>query len=147
MKKSQCFNVLTGDFGMSYEDLNRRSMQLVAKLSGEQRKFIMEELKESKFIDERRSVRKCCVIKTTYANSNGKFHGYILNIGNRGVFIETEAMLPVGEEILLTFSLPKYKKPFRLVAKVVSNTHNGMGVEFKGIFKLFDAASDTQNSG
>jgi Tfp pilus assembly protein PilZ len=107
-------------------------------MNEDQKRILIKQLESSSTKGKRRFDRKTCVVTTTYANKDRKFEGYIVNISNRGAFIETKEVLPVGQEIVLNFSLPRYKKPLKLIAKVVRSNADGMGVNFVGNQKLVE---------
>ena len=57
----------------------------------------------------------------------------IKNISQKGVFIETKRPLFVGEELILSFSIPGAGKPFKVKGEIVQVSRSGIGVEFKSM--------------
>jgi Tfp pilus assembly protein PilZ len=49
------------------------------------------------------------------------------------VFIETQRPLFVGEELLLSFSMPGVDKPLKVNGEIVQVNRSGIGVEFKNM--------------
>jgi Tfp pilus assembly protein PilZ len=57
----------------------------------------------------------------------------IKNISQKGVFIETQRPLFVGEELLLSFSIAGIEKPLKINGEIVQVNRSGIGVEFKNM--------------
>jgi len=75
--------------------------------------------------------RKRCLIIVNYTIQGREYKDYILDISSVGVFIETKEKFMIGQEIALTFKLPSYQQPLKLVAGVAWIGHRGIGVKFK----------------
>jgi Tfp pilus assembly protein PilZ len=89
--------------------------------------YVEELLAENKRI----SVRKACKIPISYATQNRIFSDNIADISNSGLFIETKTPLEVGEEIVLSFNMHGYDRPFKIKGNIVRSNQQGIGVEFK----------------
>ena len=69
----------------------------------------------------------------------GSLEGYFVaplrDLSTSGAFVLTDKPLEIGNEITLDFLLPNQEKPTKITGEVVRKTHDGVGVEFKIIFK------------
>lgn len=83
--------------------------------------------------NRRESVRKEYDTEITYATHNRIYSDRIADISNSGLFIETNRSLDIGEQIMLSFNLHGYDRPFKIKGKIVRSNLQGIGVEFKGI--------------
>ena len=85
-------------------------------------------------VKERRAfVRKSCSIPVSYATYDRVYSNIIKNISQKGVFIETQRPLFVGEELILSFSMPGFGKPLKVKGEIVQVSRSGIGVEFKNM--------------
>jgi len=81
----------------------------------------------------RENSRKPCLINANYRVQGQSFKSYILDISIGGVFIETEDRIPVGQQLMMKFSLPNSPEPFTLSGEVAWNSPQGFGVKFDRI--------------
>lgn len=81
----------------------------------------------------RENPRKSCLINANYRIQGSSFRSYILDISIGGVFIETAERVPVGESIVLNFTLPSLSQPFSLAGKIAWSGPQGFGVKFEGV--------------
>ena len=84
----------------------------------------------------RENARKPCLINANYLIQDRNFKSYILDISIGGVFIETNEKLPVGQRIVLKFSLPNYSKQFIFNGKIAWSGPRGFGVQFEEVTPL-----------
>ncbi|MBW2357792.1 MAG: PilZ domain-containing protein [Deltaproteobacteria bacterium] len=56
---------------------------------------------------------------------------FIKNVSSGGMFIETRMPFLVGQDIILTFPLPKNRKHVKIAGEVIRTTAQGIGVKFK----------------
>jgi Tfp pilus assembly protein PilZ len=77
--------------------------------------------------------RKSCLINANYRVKGNSFRSYILDISIGGVFIETTEKVPVGESIILNFTLPNLSQPLTISGKIAWSGPQGFGVKFEGI--------------
>ena len=85
-------------------------------------------------LDKRAFIRKSCSIPVSYATYDRVYTNTIKNISqfsDKGVFIETQRPLFVGEELILSFSMPGFGKPLKIKGEIVQVSRSGIGVEFK----------------
>ena len=59
------------------------------------------------------------------------YQDFVRNVGAGGVFIETPELFSVGQEVLLTFSLPNDPRVIKITGEIIRTTPEGVGVEFK----------------
>jgi Tfp pilus assembly protein PilZ len=79
----------------------------------------------------RENPRKSCLINADYRIKGSSFRSYILDISIGGVFIETHERIPVGEKIVLNFTLPSLSQPFSMTGKIAWSGPQGFGVKFE----------------
>ena len=80
--------------------------------------------------ERRRHPRKPCLIPLDYWVNGRDFRGYILDINAFGVFIETSDYFISGQEILMVFVVPNYRKSLKLTGEIVWSSQQGIGVKF-----------------
>jgi hypothetical protein len=66
-----------------------------------------------------------------YASSGRTYKDFIRNISAGGLFMESRVILPVGQEIAMSFSLPVSRGQIKLPGEIVRRVPEGMGVKFK----------------
>ena len=79
----------------------------------------------------RENPRRPCLINADCRLKGNSFRSYILDISIGGVFIETGERVPVGETILLNFTLPALSRPVALPGKIAWSGPQGFGVKFE----------------
>lgn len=127
------------------EHVTRHLFKLIVEMSEDQQIILLEQMGEAPAVESpittvsldetgptmRENPRKPCLINADYRILDRDFKSYILDIGIGGVFIETDQQLPVGNDMLLKFSLPNHSKPFTLKGEVAWSSPRGFGVKFK----------------
>jgi hypothetical protein len=81
----------------------------------------------------RENPRRPCLINADCRIKGNSFRSYILDISIGGVFIETSERVPVGETILLNFTLPTFSNSVALPGKIAWSGPQGFGVKFEVI--------------
>jgi Tfp pilus assembly protein PilZ len=81
----------------------------------------------------RENPRRPCLINADCRIQGNRFRSYILDISIGGVFIETSERVPVGETILLNFTLPAFSRPVALPGKIAWSGPQGFGVKFEAM--------------
>lgn len=79
----------------------------------------------------RKQAREDCSIIVDYVADRETFHDFIRNISAGGVFIETVRKFAVGQEIVLTFTMPRYPNLLKIKGEVIRTDHNGIAVGFR----------------
>ena len=107
--------------------------QIILNLSEEKQSALLQ-YAEDLLIKERRAfIRKKCSIPVSYATYDRVYSNTIKNISQKGVFIETQRPLFVGEELIMSFSMPGFGKPLKVKGEIVQVSRIGIGVEFKSM--------------
>ena len=109
----------------------KKLFDAILKLSQEQQTQVMIYIEELLAENKRISVRKECKIPISYATQNRIYSDNIADISKSGLFIKTKKPLDVGEEIVLSFNMHGYDRPFKIKGNIVRSNQQGLGVEFK----------------
>jgi Tfp pilus assembly protein PilZ len=119
------------------EEFSSQLFKLIIDMSDEQQTALLKHLqKKDPAInnnERRRYSRKACLIPLTYVVQNRQYDGYILDISDHGVFIETGNFFFSGQEIIITFSAPRFQKPLKITGEIVWSSQDGMGVKFNDL--------------
>ena len=107
--------------------------QIILNLPEEKQVALLQHAEELLVKERRAFVRKSCSIPVSYATYDRVYSNIIKNISQRGVFIETQRPLFVGEELVLSFSMKGFGKPLKVKGEIVQVSRSGIGVEFKNI--------------
>ena len=100
----------------------------------EEKQLALLQYAEDLLIKERRAfIRKTCSIPVSYSTYDRVYSNTIKNISQKGVFIETQRPLFVGEELIMSFSMPGFGKPLKVKGEIVQVSRIGIGVEFKSM--------------
>ena len=109
--------------------------RLIIEMPDDQQLLLMKQLEETSVksgnLDKRSRLRKPCLVNVGYIVGKRKFKSFMLDISTFGVFIETKTLFPVGKEIIMTFTLSNYQKPFKLTGKIIWSGSQGIGAKFK----------------
>lgn len=105
--------------------------QLVLNLPEEKQTALLKYAEDLLTVEKRAYIRKSCSIPVSFATYDRVYTDTIKNISQRGVFIETQHPLFVGEEIMVTFSITGFDKPLKVKGEIVQVNRNGIGIEFK----------------
>ncbi len=114
-------------------------------------------------VDERSQQRVEVKLLVDYRGANGNYlFDFCKDLGAGGIFIQTDAPLPQGSEINLTFSLPNSKKVLATKGTVIwvqepikdrNDLTPGMGIQFSNfasddrkLLEDFVASKKTQNT-
>ncbi len=107
--------------------------QMVLNLSEEKQTALLQYAEDLLSVERRAYIRKSCSIPVNFATYDRVYTDTIKNISQKGVFIETQRPLFVGEEIIMSFSMVGFDKPLRIKGEIVLVNRNGIGVEFKEV--------------
>ena len=105
----------------------------ILKLSQEQQTQLLIYVEELLDENKRISVRKACNIPISYATQNRIYSDNIADISRSGLFIETNRPFNIGEEIILSFNMHGYDRPFKIKGNIVRSNQQGIGVQFKEV--------------
>jgi Tfp pilus assembly protein PilZ len=108
--------------------------KLVIDLPEEQQTALLNHLQKkvhARHNSERREhLRKPCLIPLTYLVQGRQFDGYILDINDHGVFIETDSAFFSGREIIMTFAAPRNQRALTITGRIIWSSQDGIGVKF-----------------
>ncbi len=108
-------------------------LQLAVSLPEEHQLALLRHAQDLAVKDKRDTLRKACDIMVSYANDCRVYTNNISNISKSGLFIETQQPLAKGDEIIMTFRLEGFDKPFKIKGEIARSTAEGFGVKFKDI--------------
>ncbi len=132
------------------ENVDSHLFKMIVNMTEEQQIILLEQMGESTQVElpvktlsiedtdtsMRENPRKPCLINATCRIQNQNFRSYILDISIGGVFIETDSRSPIGEELILNFSLPNHPQPFAFNGKIAWKSSKGFGVKFENVSTL-----------
>jgi len=107
--------------------------QIILNLPEEKQSVLLQYAEELLIKEKRAFIRKTCSIPISYATYDRVYSNTIKNISQRGVFIETKRPLFVGEELILSFSMPGFGKALKVKGEIVQVSRSGIGVEFQNM--------------
>jgi Tfp pilus assembly protein PilZ len=107
--------------------------QIILNLPEEKQVALLQHAEELLVKERRAFIRKSCSIPVSYATYDRVYSNTIKNISQKGVFIETKRPLFVGEELILSFTMPGFGKAFKVKGEIVQVSRSGIGVEFKNM--------------
>jgi Tfp pilus assembly protein PilZ len=89
--------------------------------------------------ERRKDPRESCSNAVTYDTEDGAFKGFIKNISNGGVFIETPRTFSIGQQVTLIFSPTSQQGPssvdqegpIKITGKILWRVPRGIGVKFE----------------
>ena len=90
----------------------------------------LEKWHKSKITETREHPRKPSFIPVECSSEGTPFTDFIQDISNGGVFIQTTGNFYIGQQITLTFSLPKAEEEINIGGEVVRLDSEGIGVKF-----------------
>ncbi len=111
--------------------------ELITDMSEDQQRALLHDLDLSRDLDmkspdnTRENIRKSYNMVVDYAAQDRFCNDFIQDISAGGMFIETRAPFMVGQDIMLTFPLPKNRKHVKVAGEVIRTTPQGIGVKFK----------------
>lgn len=116
---------------MHESSVTTRLVELILKMSDEQKRSLLKELEERLSATRRKHGRKPYFSLVDYASQEGSYTDFIQNISAGGVFIGTGTSFSVGQEVSLTFPLPISHENIRITGQIVWVSEQGIGVKFK----------------
>jgi Tfp pilus assembly protein PilZ len=107
--------------------------QIILNLPEDKQTVLLKYAEDLLTVERRAFIRKSCTIPVSFATYDRVYMNTIKNISQKGVFIETQRPLFVGEELVMTFSIDGFDKPLKITGEIVQVNRNGIGVEFKNM--------------
>ena len=134
------------------KNLIKEISELAENASEEQKQTLLSLLEKRRLLelleiwrqeDRRTMPRKRTPLSVHCYTKDQAFEDSVRDISSTGVFIETSALLSVGEEITLSFSSPHSEEPVKVTGEIVWTGPGGVGVEFKAASKDLEAIIKT----
>jgi len=126
-----------------YNIVISKLFQVVINLDEQQQEALLSHAEELLVKEKRAGIRKSCRIPINYAAYDRVFSNHITNISPHGLFIETQRPLLIGDEIIMTFRLEGFDKPFKVRGEIAHASRLGVGVEFKDISPYVEEMLET----
>jgi hypothetical protein len=81
--------------------------------------------------EKRKYPRKTALIDITYSSDKKRvFEDFVRNISSGGLYIETNLVSELGQQLHMTFSHPDSGDPIKVSGKIVRVDSGGIGVRF-----------------
>ena len=113
-----------------YNPTIARLLDVILSMNEEQQKRILKQTDDLVKGDRRITDRKSCDLHVDFATSERAHKGYIKNMSSKGVFIEAQAPIMIGEEVLMVFKVNRDSEAVKLKGEIAHATRWGIGVEF-----------------
>ena len=124
---------LPADTLQKYNVVIPKLFQIILNLPEDKQSVLLKYAEDLLTKERRAFIRKSCSIPVTYSTYDRVYTNTIKNISQKGVFIETQRPLFVGEELILSFSIDGFDKPLKINGEIVQVNRSGIGVEFKNM--------------
>jgi Tfp pilus assembly protein PilZ len=118
----------------SEPDLNGIHAVILEKIKGlseDKLQRLIKDLDEEQIQEKRKYGRKDFIRIIDYTVGDRYYKGFIQDISEGGLFIETSNEFSVGQKIIMTFASPDYQKPFKIYGEIIRVKPDGIGVKFK----------------
>lgn len=102
----------------------------IERLTLDEKRILLNELREKAFEDSRSATRRPYEVKAYYTIGDDFGYDYIYDISQTGAFLETFEEYPIGEEIVLTIPLSSQEKYVKVKGRVARIAEKGIGIEF-----------------
>ena len=112
-------------------ELQARLIRMVMDMSDTEREDLLKKWEQHRRPEMRKDPRKPSLIPVDCSSLDACFTDFIQDISKGGVFIQTDGHFFVGQQITLTFTLPKAEKDITVKGEVVRVNSRGIGVKFK----------------
>jgi Tfp pilus assembly protein PilZ len=81
--------------------------------------------------EKRKNPRRSTLIDITYSSDKRRvFEDFVRNISDGGLYIETNLVSELGQQLNMTFSHPETGNPIKVLGKIVRVDSKGIGVKF-----------------
>jgi Tfp pilus assembly protein PilZ len=108
-----------------------RVIELVLEMPHFERLALLEKLEKNHLAGKRKYPRKTYFMEVHFATPEQVSSGFIQDISNDGIFVETRDSFSIGQQITLTFRLPDSEEHLKISGQVVRLSYKGIGVKFK----------------
>jgi Tfp pilus assembly protein PilZ len=107
--------------------------EIINEMSDTELRQLMKDLKawQKSKSEKRKNPRRSTHINITYSSDQRRiFEDFVRNISAGGLFIETNLLSELGQELRMTFSHPDTGDPIKVLGKIVRSDSSGIGVKF-----------------
>jgi len=111
----------------------KKLFDAILRLSQEQQTQLLIYVEELIAENKRISIRKAYKIQISYATQNRIYSDNISDISKSGLLVGTNRPLNIGKDIMLSFNMHGYDRPFKVKGKIVRSNQQGIGVKFKEV--------------
>ncbi|MFH1102677.1 MAG: PilZ domain-containing protein [Pseudomonadota bacterium] len=124
------------DAQKNHYDVLGRILELIHQMTEEERFVLLANIEKTMknrdiSLEEREYQRKTYTIAIDYVNLDRAITDYARDISPSGVFMVSKGAFQVGEEIFLRINFPDEQNPFKIPAKIVRTTSEGIGLKFQ----------------
>jgi len=121
------------DIVLSRGEVRAFIFEIINSMSDEEMRQHLKDLEnwqKSKF-EMRKHPRRSTHMDITYSSDQRRiFEDFVQNISAGGLYIETNLVTELGQELTMTFSHPDSSDPIKILGKIVRVDSNGIGVKF-----------------
>jgi Tfp pilus assembly protein PilZ len=107
-----------------------RLIELILQIPHEERLTILKNIEKKYNKGQRGSSRESYFMDVVFATNDRAFKGFIQNISNEGILIESKGTFHVGQKLTMTFDLFNKKGPVKITGEIVRISPEGLGIKF-----------------
>lgn len=113
-------------------EVTSRLMKLILELDPEDKVVLLNDLEKKCEKNLNRNSRRLPYFEEVYFSMRDKLvQGFIINLSETGIFINSHDKPEMNDEITMTFSPPGKSSFLKVKGVVVRNGQDGFGVEFR----------------
>jgi Tfp pilus assembly protein PilZ len=124
--------------GNNVNELDRNEIRafifgIVDEMSDTEMRQLLNELEnwQKSKNEKRKHARRSTLIDITYSSDKRRvFEDFVRNISAGGLYIETQLVSEIGQQLNMTFSHPESGNPIKVAGKIVRVDSGGIGVRF-----------------
>ena len=124
------------DITLSINEVEDRISEIISSMYETEKRELLERLEkweQSGYENGRKHPRKQTSIYAIFSGPDCYFREFIKDISAGGLYIETDNLLVINQELTITFYLPDAKAPMKIKGKVVRTDSKGIGINFNEI--------------
>ncbi len=111
-------------------EVQARLIRMIMKMSDTERKELLTKWEQYRRPEMRKYPRKPSFIPVDCSSFEACFTDFIQDISSGGVCIQTDGHFFLGQQITLTFTIPKAEEDITVSGEVVRVNTRGIGVRF-----------------
>jgi len=111
-------------------EVTARLIELILQIPPEERLTILKNIERKYNKGKRGSSRKSYFMDVVFATDDRAIKGFIQNISNEGILIESKGTFHVGQKLTMTFVLFNKKGPVKITGEIVRISSEGLGIKF-----------------